>query len=64
MDIEALESTTFEAIVEKIQKVRKRGELLESIQGILKQNVPKALVLPHSGGSVLALLGSGFKPRS
>ena len=38
MDIEALENTTFAAIVEKIQKVRKRGELLESIQGILKQN--------------------------
>ena len=38
MDIEALENTTFAAIVEKIQKVRKRGELLESIQGILKKN--------------------------
>lgn len=38
MDIESLENTTFAAIVEKIQKVRKRGELLESIQGILKQN--------------------------
>ena len=38
MDIEALENTTFAAIVEKIQKVRKRGELLESIHGILKKN--------------------------
>ena len=38
MDIESLENTTFAAIVEKIQKVRKRGELLESIQGILKKN--------------------------
>ena len=38
MDIESLENTTFAAIVEKIQKVRKRGELLESIQGILKHN--------------------------
>ena len=38
MDIESLKNTTFAAIVEKIQKVRKRGELLESIQGILKQN--------------------------
>ena len=38
MDIEALENTTFAAIVEKIQKVRKRSELLESIQGILREN--------------------------
>ena len=38
MDIHSLENTTFAAIVEKIQKVRKRGELLESIQGILKKN--------------------------
>ena len=38
MDIEALENTTFAAIVEKIQKVRKRSDLLESIQGILKKN--------------------------
>ena len=38
MDIHSLEDTTFAAIVEKIQKVRKRGELLESIQGILKKN--------------------------
>ena len=38
MDIQSLENTTFAAIVEKIQKVRKRGELLESIQGILKKN--------------------------
>ena len=46
MDIETLESTTFEAIVEKIQKVRKRGELLESIQGILKQNF-KSIEIEH-----------------
>ena len=46
MDIEALESTTFEAIVEKIQKVRKRGELLESIQGILKRNF-KSIEIEH-----------------
>jgi len=38
MDIQALENTTFTAIVEKIQKVRKRSELFEGIQGILKQN--------------------------
>ena len=38
MDIESLENTTFAAIVEKIQKVRKRSELLDSIQGILRQN--------------------------
>ena len=38
MDIEALENTTFAAIVEKIQKVRNRSELLESIQGILREN--------------------------
>ena len=46
MDIETLESTTFEAIVEKIQKVRKRGELLESIQGILKRNF-KSIEIEH-----------------
>ena len=38
MDLEALENTTFTAIVEKIQKVRKRSELLEGIHGILQKN--------------------------